>query len=349
MCEKKDLASGTSSGSTKLIHGGLRYLEHYEFRLVRESLMERETLLRNAPHIIWPLRFVLPHHSGLRPAWLLRLGLFLYDHLGGRKLLPPAKSLDLRRDPAGLPLKDDYVTGFEYSDCWVQDSRLTILNARDAADRGADIMTRTECQALKRDGKIWHITLRDINTGALRQVTARSVVNAAGPWVDHLLRTAMGDNKAHHVRLVQGSHIVVRKLYDHDRCYIFQNTDKRIFFAIPYEQDFTLIGTTDRDFTGDLDHFGISDEETDYLLAGAGAYFKRPITRGDIVWTYSAVRLPPIVGLPKACCRRLKPDWGQRVQPGPRMRHCRAVTSRHRAHLPWQNQFNQHIPLCQLA
>lgn len=315
LCEKKDLASGTSSGSTKLIHGGLRYLEHYEFRLVRESLMERETLLRNAPHIIWPLRFVLPHHSGLRPAWLLRLGLFLYDHLGGRKLLPPAKSLDLRRDPAGLPLKDDYVTGFEYSDCWVQDSRLTILNARDAADRGADILTRTECQALKLDGKIWHITLRDIDTGALRQVTARSVVNAAGPWVDHLLRTAMGDNKAHHVRLVQGSHIVVHKLYDHDRCYIFQNTDKRIFFAIPYEQDFTLIGTTDRDFTGDLDHFGISDEETDYLLAGAGAYFKRPITRGDIVWTYSGVR--PLFDDGASAAQEATRDYVLRDEGGP--------------------------------
>ncbi|MDF1749757.1 MAG: glycerol-3-phosphate dehydrogenase [Alphaproteobacteria bacterium] len=315
LCEKKDLASGTSSGSTKLIHGGLRYLEHYEFRLVRESLMERETLWRNAPHIIWPLRFVLPHHSGLRTAWLLRLGLFLYDHLGGRKLLPAAKSLDLRRDPAGLPLKDDYVTGFEYSDCWVQDARLTVLNARDAADRGADIMTRTECQALKRDGKLWQITLCDIDTGTLREVTARSVVNAAGPWVDHLLRSAMGDNKAHHVRLVQGSHIVVRKLYDHDRCYIFQNTDQRIFFAIPYEQDFTLIGTTDRDFTGDLDHFGISDEETDYLLAGAGAYFKRPITRDDIVWTYSGVR--PLFDDGASAAQEATRDYVLRDEGGP--------------------------------
>ncbi|MDW3207891.1 MAG: glycerol-3-phosphate dehydrogenase [Alphaproteobacteria bacterium] len=290
LCEKEDLAKGTSSGSTKLIHGGLRYLEHYEFRLVRESLMERETLWRNAPHIIWPLRFVLPHHSGLRPAWLLRLGLFLYDHLGGRKLLPPTKALNLRDHPAGAPLKDEFTRGFEYSDCWVQDARLTILNARDAADRGADIMTRTECIRLTRRDGLWEIELRDTVSGDTRTCRARLVVNAAGPWVDRLLRGAAGDNGAHNVRLVQGSHIVTRKLFDHDRCYIFQNSDQRIFFAIPYEQDFTLIGTTDRDFDGDLDEYGISDAETDYLLAGASDYFKQPVGRDDIVWTYSGVR-----------------------------------------------------------
>ncbi len=290
LCEKNDLASGTSSWSTKLIHGGLRYLEHYEFRLVRESLMEREVLWRNAPHIIWPLRFVLPHHSGLRPAWLLRLGLFLYDHLGGRRLLPPTRVLNLRQDPAGQPLVDDYVRGFEYSDCWVQDARLTVLNARDAADLGADILPRTECRKLERANGLWKVTLHSADTGQNRVVRARLVVNAAGPWVDRLLRTALGDNTARNVRLVQGSHIVVRKLFDHDRCYIFQNTDQRIFFAIPYEQDFTLIGTTDRDFDGDLDSFGISEAETDYLLAGAGAYFRKPIRREDIVWTYSGVR-----------------------------------------------------------
>ncbi len=290
LCEKEDLAKGTSSGSTKLIHGGLRYLEHYEFRLVRESLMERETLWRNAPHIIWPLRFVLPHHSGLRPAWLLRLGLFLYDHLGGRKLLPPTKALNLRSHPAGAPLKDSFTRGFEYSDCWVQDARLTILNARDAADRGADIMTRTECVRLTRRDGLWDIELRDADSGETRTCSARLVVNAAGPWVDTLLRGAAGDNGARNVRLVQGSHIVTKKLYDHDRCYIFQNSDQRIFFAIPYEQDFTLIGTTDRDFDGDLDDFGISEKETDYLLAGASDYFKQAIGRDDIVWTYSGVR-----------------------------------------------------------
>lgn len=290
LCEKNDLASGTSSWSTKLIHGGLRYLEHYEFRLVRESLMEREVLWDNAPHIIWPLRFVLPHHKGLRPAWLLRLGLFIYDHLGGREKLPPAKAVNLRTHLAGRPIKDEFVRGFEYSDCWVQDARLTVLNARDAADRGADIFTRTECTGLSRDGDAWTVDLRDTETGERRQVRARLVVNAAGPWVDRLLRRALGENDARNVRLVQGSHIVTRKLYDHDRCYIFQNSDKRIFFAIPYEQDFTLIGTTDRDFEGDLDAFGISDAEVDYLLEGAGAYFKRPLSREDIVWTYSGVR-----------------------------------------------------------
>jgi len=290
LCEKNDLASGTSSWSTKLIHGGLRYLEHYEFRLVREALIERERLWANAPHIIWPLRFVLPHHKGLRPAWLLRLGLFLYDHIGGRKRLPPTRTLDLRTDPAGAPLRDQFVKGFEYSDCWVQDARLTVLNARDAADRGADVFVRTECTRLERRDGHWRITLRDRDTDTLRIVRARLVVNAAGPWVDRLLRQAKGDNAAQNVRLVQGSHIVTRRLFDHDRCYIFQNPDNRIFFAIPYERDFTLIGTTDRDFDGDLDDFGISEEETDYLLDSVGAYLKQPIAREDIVWTYSGVR-----------------------------------------------------------
>ncbi|MCR9254628.1 MAG: glycerol-3-phosphate dehydrogenase [Alphaproteobacteria bacterium] len=290
LCEKNDLASGTSSWSTKLIHGGLRYLEHYEFRLVRESLIERETLWRNAPHIIWPLRFVLPHHKGLRPAWLLRLGLFLYDHLGGRKLLPPTATLNLRTHPAGAPLKAQFEKGFEYSDCWVQDARLTVLNARDAADRGADVFVRTECARLERRDGLWEIGIKDAATGETRTERARLVVNAAGPWVDRLLRQAKGENAAHNVRLVQGSHIVTKKLYDHDRCYIFQNADGRIFFTIPYEEDFTLIGTTDRDFDGDLDAFEISEEETDYLLASIGEYLDKPVTRDDIVWTYSGVR-----------------------------------------------------------
>lgn len=315
LCEKEDLAKGTSSGSTKLIHGGLRYLEHYEFRLVRESLMERETLLRNAPHIIWPLRFVLPHHSGLRPAWLLRLGLFIYDHLGGRKLLPSTKALNLRHDPAGAPLRDDFTLGFEYSDCWVQDARLTVLNARDAADRGADIMTRTECVRLTRQDGLWNIELRDTESGDTKSCRARLVVNAAGPWVDKLLRGAAGDNGAHNVRLVQGSHIVTRKLFDHDRCYIFQNSDQRIFFAIPYERDFTLIGTTDRDFNGDLDEFGISEQETDYLLAGASEYFKNPVSRDDIVWSYSGVR--PLFDDGASAAQEATRDYVLRVDGGP--------------------------------
>lgn len=290
LAEMNDLASGTSSASTKLIHGGLRYLEHYEFRLVREALTEREVLWKMAPHIIWPLRFVLPHHKGLRPAWLLRLGLFLYDHLGGRKLLPKTKSLDLRRDPAGMPLKGDYARAFEYSDCWVQDARLVALNAMDAAARGATILTRTKVTAAERDKDHWSVTLADGETGETRSVTAKMIVNAAGPWIDHVLGTISGKTEERHVRLVQGSHIVVPRIYDHDRAYIFQNADGRIIFAIPYEGEFTLIGTTDRDYSGDPAAVRITEAETAYLAAAASEYFDKPITPSDVVWSYSGIR-----------------------------------------------------------
>ena len=290
LAEMNDLASGTSSAATKLVHGGLRYLEHYEFRLVREALIEREVLWASAPHIIWPLRFVLPHHKGLRPAWLLRLGLFLYDNLGGRKLLPGTKTLDLTRDPAGAPLKPGYHLAFEYSDGWVDDARLVVLNAKDAEDRGATIRTRTAVTSARRDNGMWVIELEDRHTGARDTVTARLLVNAGGPWVDKVIVEAMGQNDAHHVRLVKGSHIVVKKLYDHDRCYFFQNSDGRIFFAIPYEGDFTLIGTTDKDYQGDPAKVQIDDEEITYLLAAANEYFARGLNRDDIVWTYSGVR-----------------------------------------------------------
>ena len=290
LCEKNDLASGTSSGSTKLIHGGLRYLEHYEFRLVREALSERELLWKAAPHIIWPLRFVLPHHKDLRPRWLLRLGLFIYDHIGGRKLLPAAAALDLKKDPAGKPLKSIFEKAFEYSDCWVNDSRMVVLNARDAADRGADIRTRTSCVKAERDGDIWKVTTLDHTTNTEKTETARIIINASGPWVDEVLRLPLSDQAAQNVRLVQGSHIVVPKLFDHDRCYIFQNADDRIIFAIPYEQDFTLIGTTDHDFKGDLSQIKIDPEETSYLCSAASEYFKKPIVPADVVWTYSGVR-----------------------------------------------------------
>ncbi|MCU0790592.1 MAG: glycerol-3-phosphate dehydrogenase [Nitratireductor sp.] len=287
LAEMNDLASGTSSWSTKLIHGGLRYLEHYEFRLVRESLMEREVLWAAAPHIIHPMRFVLPHHSGLRPAWLLRLGLFLYDHIGGRRKLPPTKVLDLTRDEAGKPLKPQFKKAFEYSDCWVNDARLVVLNARDAADRGAAIHTRTKVvSAVRRDG-VWEVTLD--SGGDRRTVTARLLVNAAGPWVDAFLQGALGRNDRN-VRLVQGSHIVVNRKFEHDRAYFFQNQDGRIFFAIPYEQDYTLIGTTDRDYSGDPGRVEISQEEIEYLCAGASEYFREPVKPTDIVWTYSGVR-----------------------------------------------------------
>ena len=289
LAEKKDFASGTSSWSTKLIHGGLRYLEHYEFRLVRESLLEREVLWTMAPHIIRPLRFVLPHHKGLRPAWLLRVGLALYDNIGGRKRLPATRTLDLTSDAAGDPLREEFTRGFEYSDCWVDDARLVVLNARDAADRGADIFPRTEVVAARYQGALWHIELRRPD-GAIQSVSARAIVNAGGPWVDRILRQAMGRNDAKNVRLVQGSHIVTRRLFEHDRAYIFQNSDQRIIFAIPYEDDYTLIGTTDRDFEGDPRDAAISDEEVDYLLKHASAYFSEPVKRDDIVWTYAGVR-----------------------------------------------------------
>ena len=291
LCEQNDLGSGTSSAATKLIHGGLRYLEHYEFRLVREALMEREVLWGIAPHIIWPLRFVLPYHKGLRPAWMLRLGLFLYDHLGGRKLLPATKTLDLTRDEAGRPLKPGlYTKGFEYSDCWVEDARLVALNARDAENRGATILTRTKAVGAERGVDAWTVTLQDRDTGARRTVRARIVVNAAGPWAGQVLNATLRMNTAAKVRLVQGSHIVVKRLYQHDRCYIFQNADGRIFFAIPYEQDFTLIGTTDQDYEGDPSAVAASPAEIDYICQSASEYFADPVTRDDIVWVYSGVR-----------------------------------------------------------
>ncbi|EFL87618.1 glycerol-3-phosphate dehydrogenase [Ahrensia sp. R2A130] len=294
LAEMNDLASGTSSWSSKLIHGGLRYLEHYEFRLVREALGEREVLLRAAPHIIWPMRFVLPHHKGLRPSWLLRIGLFLYDSLGKRELLDGTKTLDLRTDAVGKPLKDEFVKGFEYSDCWVNDARLVVLNAMDAVKQGASVETRTEVISARRvqqDGaSVWEIVTRNNLTNEEQTRHARLIVNAAGPWVDKVLGQALGRNDAKNVRLVQGSHIVVPKLHDHDRAYIFQNADERIIFALPYEQDYTLIGTTDRDYDGDPSDVKITPEETSYLCDAASEYFKKPITEDEIVWTYSGVR-----------------------------------------------------------
>jgi glycerol-3-phosphate dehydrogenase len=290
LAEMGDLASGTSSAATKLIHGGLRYLEYYEFRLVREALAEREILWAMAPHLIRPLRFVLPHHKGLRPAWLLRTGLFLYDHLGPRKLLPATRTLDLRSDPLGRPLRDGYARAFEYSDCWVDDARLVSLIARDAADKGAIIQTRTKVTSATREAGVWTIRLQDATTNLRGTVKARLLVNAAGPWVDTVLRESLGQTEVNHVRLVKGSHIVVRRLFNHDHAYFFQNKDGRIVFAIPYERDFTLIGTTDEEFTGDPRDAKISEAETLYLLAAAAEYFERPVTRADIVWSYAGVR-----------------------------------------------------------
>ncbi|PKB25900.1 homodimeric glycerol 3-phosphate dehydrogenase (quinone) [Novosphingobium kunmingense] len=296
LLEAGDLAGGTSSASTKLIHGGLRYLEHYEFGLVRESLSERERLWAIAPHIAWPMRFVLPYVPGLRPRWLVRLGLFLYDHIGGRKRLPATETVALARHPAGTPLKPEFTSAFVYSDCWVDDARLVVLNARDAADRGAEVRTRCRVTHLRRDGDAWQI-----EAGGER-FAARAVINAAGPGVIDLLdQSGLPHQRA--MRLVRGSHIVVPRLFDHPFAYFFQLPDGRIFFAIPYEGDFTLIGTTD------VDHHGgpiaASEAEIAYLCEGASRFFRQAVTPADVVWTYSGVR--PLIddgsGRPEAATR----------------------------------------------
>lgn len=291
LCEKSDLASGTSSSSTKLIHGGLRYLEYFEFRLVRESLKEREVLWKIAPHIIRPMRFVLPHHRDLRPAWLLRLGLFLYDNLGGRVLLPPASTVDLLSDEAGEPLKPGlFKKGFAYSDCWVDDARLVVLNAMDAARHGAVVETRTALVEAKRAHGLWTATVEDQRSKQRRTIHARLLINASGPWAGDLLGSKISSHTIARTRLVQGSHIVVPKLFDHDNSYIFQNADGRIMFAIPYEHDYTLIGTTDQDYQRNPAEAAITPAEVSYLCSGASAYFAKPVTPESIVWTYSGVR-----------------------------------------------------------
>ncbi|MFD1911132.1 glycerol-3-phosphate dehydrogenase [Halodurantibacterium flavum] len=310
LCEKGDLAGATSSASTKLFHGGLRYLEYFEFRLVREALIEREILLRAMPHISWPMRFVLPYHQdmrfesdtptskllsflmpwmrGRRPGWLIRLGLFLYDNLGARKILPGTSTRMLRGTAEGAPLQDRFVKAYEYSDCWVEDSRLVVLNARDAKARGAQIHTRTEVVSATVENGIWHVTVS--NEGQTRTVRAKMLVNAAGPWVGDVIHGKLRLNSRENVRLVRGSHIVTRKLYDHDKCYFFQGSDGRIIFAIPYEQDFTLIGTTDAEHDDPAHAPECTEEERDYLCRFASQYFARPVTKEDVVWTYSGVR-----------------------------------------------------------
>jgi glycerol-3-phosphate dehydrogenase len=290
LVEEADLASATSSASTKLIHGGLRYLEQYEFRLVREALMERERLQAMAPHIIWPLRFVLPHDTGIRPAWMVRIGLFLYDHLAPRKKLPGSETIRLDRHPFGAPLKGDFTTGFVYSDCWVQDSRLVVLNAMDARERGATIAVGTRLVSASRGADGWEALVESVKTRAKRVVVARLMVNAAGPWVSNVLQAKLGVNTNKHVRMVKGSHIVVPRRYEGEHAYIFQNPDKRIVFAIPYEEKFTLIGTTDVPYEHDPRKIAISDEETRYLCESVSHYFAQPIGPRDVVWSYSGVR-----------------------------------------------------------
>ncbi len=290
LCERDDIAAHTSSASTKLIHGGLRYLEQFEFALVGKSLAERKLLLRMAPHIIWPLRFVLPHQPHLRPAWMIRLGLFLYDRLGGRRGrgLPGSRSINLRKHVAGRPLNDSFVQGFVYSDAWVQDARLSVLNAMDAAERGATVLTRTACVSARREGAYWRVELC-AEDGVLREVRALALVNATGPWVTRFLDEAQLPHR-HKLRLVKGSHIVVPRLFEHDHAYIFQQPDRRIVFAIPFEAHFTLIGTTDVEYHGDPAAPRIDDDEIAYLCEAASRYFKQPIQARDVVWHYSGVR-----------------------------------------------------------
>ena len=256
---------------------------------MREALIEREVLLKAAPHIIWPLRFVLPHHKGLRPRPLIRLGLFLYDHLGGRKILPPTRSIDLHSDVTGEPLKPEFAYAYEYSDCWVEDARLVVLNARDAANRGAEIRTRTKCTKAKRIAGGWELTITP-DGGEPEVIRARALINAAGPWVSAVLGDVVGRKDPDKIRMVKGSHIVVDKLFDHDRCYIFQNGDGRICFAIPYEQNFTLIGTTDEDHTGEPSSPHVTDGEIDYLLSAVSEYFKLQVTREQLRWSYAGIR-----------------------------------------------------------
>uniref|UniRef100_A0A2A4YY45 Glycerol-3-phosphate dehydrogenase n=1 Tax=OCS116 cluster bacterium TaxID=2030921 RepID=A0A2A4YY45_9PROT len=312
LAEMGDLAGATSSASTKLFHGGLRYLEYFEVRLVREALIERETLLRAMPHISWPMRFVLPYHKdmrfegetsvskllkyimpwmkGRRPAWLIRMGLFLYDHLGGRKILPATSTVNLATDQVGKPLQDKYKKAYEYSDCWVQDSRLVVLNARDAAQRGATIKIRTKVVTATRMGDHWRIELKAEGQDELEIITAKAVVNASGPWIAEVIRNVAQIETNEGVRLVRGSHIVTKKLFDHDKAYFLQGSDGRIVFAIPYENDFTLIGTTDHDYKGSLEQVACTDEEAEYLCDFVSNYFKKPLSKQDIIWSYSGVR-----------------------------------------------------------
>jgi glycerol-3-phosphate dehydrogenase len=289
LVEKGDLAGATSSASSKLIHGGLRYLEHYEFRLVREALAEREVLLRAAPHLISPLRFVLPHMSDLRPAWMIRAGLFLYDRLGGVSALPRSESVDFASSPYGRGLKPELRRGFVYSDGWVDDARLVVANARAAADLGADIRVRTPLLSARRNGPVWRATLGHAD-GGRSEVMARALINAAGPWAHDVITHTVGLNTPHGLRLIKGSHIIVKRQYEGDHAFILQHTDRRVIFVIPYERDYTLIGTTDVPFDADPGDAAISPDETAYLCLAATRYLAKPVFPDDVVWSYAGVR-----------------------------------------------------------
>ncbi|WP_336944453.1 glycerol-3-phosphate dehydrogenase [Acinetobacter modestus] len=285
LCEKDDLASHTSSASSKLIHGGLRYLEHKEFRLVREALAEREVLLAKAPHIIRPMRFIMPHRPHLRPAWLIRTGLFFYDHLGKREKLLGSNNVYFKEDS---PLNSAITRGFEYSDCAVDDARLVVLNAMHAREKGADIVTRTRCLSARRDGQYWIVDLE--NEHGQFQIKAKALVNAAGPWVAQFIKQDLELKSPYGIRLIQGSHIIVPKLYEGDKAFIMQNDDRRIVFAIPYLDQYTMIGTTDREYQGDPAQVKITQEEIDYLIEVSNAHFKKQLNQADIVSTFAGVR-----------------------------------------------------------
>jgi glycerol-3-phosphate dehydrogenase len=316
LCEQHDLANHTSSASTKLIHGGLRYLEGFHFSLVRKALQEREVLLASAPHIMWPLRFVMPHDAHLRPQWMIRAGLFLYDNLAKRDHLAASAALDLRKHPAGTPLERRYPRGFIYSDGWTDDARLVVLNARDAADRGAMVLTRTRCERIESKDGSWRAELAGMNG---RTVTARAIVNATGPWVTRFLADATPARSERSVRLVKGSHIVVPRLFQHRFAYIFQNIDRRIVFAIPYEEEFTLIGTTDVEYHGDPTSVQIDDAEVRYLCDTVNRYFQRKIGPADVAWRYSGVRplLDDKAGDPSSVTRDYKLEMESRANNEP--------------------------------
>lgn len=290
LCEKDDLAQGTSSRSGKYIHGGLRYLEYYEFRLVREALIEREVVLEVAPHLSKPLRLILPHSPEQRPRWLIRLGLFIYDHLGGRNRIPATKAVDLRTGPEGRMVRDAFTRAFAYWDVWIDDARLVVLNAVDAARRGAEVLTRTACVSARREGDLWRATLKDTGTGVSREITARGLVNTAGPWVEEVLGNVAGVNTARHVRLVKGSHIILKRWWEGDHGYVLQAHDKRLIFVNPYFDDLALVGTTDIPYKERPEDVAIEESETDYLLGILNRYFRTALTRRDVVSSFSGVR-----------------------------------------------------------
>lgn len=316
LCERDDLAEGTSSRSSKLIHGGLRYVEYYEFRLVREALGEREILMKTAPHVVWPQEFILPHTKRLRPAWMIRLGLFIYDHLCLRRSLPSCRRVGLRKEKVGEPLKDSFALGYSYWDCRSDDARIVALNAVDARARGAEILTRTSFVDARYDGGAWEAVLRNEMTGRERTVRSRVIVNAAGPWANGVLKRLLGRTEKESVRNVKGSHIVLPRLYEGDHAYFLQNDDRRILFVLPYENDYTMVGNTDVSY--DEDPPGpveISEEEIRYMCDACSMYFRKPVLPDDVVWSWSGLR--PLYNDGQENISAITRDYAMNVYSGP--------------------------------